>query len=152
MDPGRVIAAVVIGFFGLSCLAGFFRAFRERLYLALLGLAFIVLAVEIVIPGPAWLRYGLLGLMGLFFILAAVLAVMQTMAQVRIIQEHRKGLEREMWAYLEELKKRTDQTEQKAEETSAGDAPHGPDTSDKPAAAEETAEGPEQSEREAPGA
>jgi hypothetical protein len=140
MDPGRVAAAVVIGFIGLSCLAGFFRAFRERIYLALLGLAFIALAAEIVIPGPKlnWIRYSLLGLMGLLFVSAALIAVAQTMAQVRIIQERRKGLEREMWEYLEELKRRTGQTDEKPEEPPAGGgAAQAPETSERPASGEQ---------------
>jgi len=143
MDPGRVAAAVVIGFIGLSCLVGFFRAFRERIYLALLGLAFIALAVEIVIPGPTWLRYSLLGLMGLLFIAATLLAVMQTMAQIRIIREHRKGLEREMWEYLEQLKQRA--AEQQAHQGTS-------ETAGEPPAGEETAQAPEQPEGKAPGA
>lgn len=104
----RIAAAAVTGFLGLCFLAGFFKAFMERLYLALLGLSFIVLGASFLVVGRSliWLKVGLLGIAGLLFLGAAYLAVIQTMQQMRLIQERRAGLEREMYEYLEQLRKR----------------------------------------------
>jgi hypothetical protein len=108
MEQYRIAAAAVTGFLGLCFLVGFFKAFLERLYLALLGLSFIVLAASFLVVGAslAWLKLSLLGLAALLFLGAAYLAVIQTTQQMRLIQERRAGLEREMYEYLEQLRKR----------------------------------------------
>ncbi len=118
MEQIRIVAAFITGFLGLLFLIGFFRAFRERIYLALLGLAFITLAARMLVVRPelTWLKWTLVALSGVFFLGAVLFAVLQTLAQMRLIQERRKGLEAEMWAYLEQLKKRTAQTEEKTDE------------------------------------
>ena len=130
MDPGRVAAAAVVAFIGLAFLIGFFRAFRERIYLALLGFSFFALAGRILIRGPQlnFLKYALLALAGILFLAAVFFAVKQTLAQMRLIQEHRAGLEREMQEYLEQLKQRAaDQGKQAPGESPA---PEQPQTSD----------------------
>jgi len=108
MDPGRVVAAVVVAVIGLCFLIGFVKAFRERIYLALLAFSFFALAGRILVRGPQLtvLKLVLLGLAGVFFLGALFLAVAQTRAQMRLIHERRAGLEREMWEYLEQLKQR----------------------------------------------
>jgi hypothetical protein len=125
MDPGRAAAAVVIAVIGLCFLIGFFRAFRERVYLALLGFSFWSLAGAIVIRSRqlATLKVGLLALGAVFFIGAAFFAIQQTLAQMRLIREHRAGLEREMWEYLEQLKRRA------AEQGAESSSPRGPEVS-----------------------
>ncbi|UCH34411.1 MAG: hypothetical protein JSV65_18095 [Armatimonadota bacterium] len=117
MEHYRIAAAAVTGLLGLCFLIGFFKAFLERIYLGLLGFSFIALAAAFLIAAPAlaWLKIVLLVVAGLLFVSAAFFAVVQTMAQMRLIQERRKGLEREMWEYLEQLKQRA------AEEAAAAD-------------------------------
>jgi hypothetical protein len=112
MESGRVAAAAVVAFIGLSFLVGFFRAFRDRIYLALLALSFFAVAGRILAPRPPqynWLKYSLLALAAVFFVGAAYFAVRQTLVQIRLIRERRVGLEREMYAYLEQLQKQTAQ-------------------------------------------
>jgi len=123
MEPGRVAAAAVVAFIGLAFLVGFFRAFRDRIYLALLALAFFAVAGRIMVPRPAefnWLKLTLLGLAAVFFVGAVYFAVRQTLVQIRLIRERRKGLEAEMWAYLEQLQQRTGQTDNEPGESSSG--------------------------------
>jgi len=125
MEQYRIAAAAVTGFLGLCFLAGFFKAFVERLYLALLGLSFIVLAASFLVVGRSlmWLKVGLLGLAGLLFLGAAYLAVMQTLQQIRLVQERRAGLEREMYEYLEQLRKRN--AERGLQDTADTEEPQG---------------------------
>jgi len=108
MEPGRIAATVVVAFIGLCFVIGFFRGFRDRIYLALLGFSFWSLAGALAIHGRrlATVKIGLLALAGVFFIGAAVFAVRQTLLQIRLVQERRLGLERQMYEYLEELKRR----------------------------------------------
>jgi hypothetical protein len=125
MDQFRIAAAVVTGLLGLSFAIGFLRAFRERIYLGLLGLSFLALAANMLVAAPAltWLKWLLWGLTALFFIGAVFCAVLQTLARMRLIRERHAGLEREMREYLEQLKQRTGQ----AEEKPPGEAPTGED-------------------------
>jgi len=120
MDSYRIAAAVVVAFLGLCFLAGFFKALRERIYLGLLGLSFFALAGAILVPAPAlnWLKWALLALTAVLFVAAAVFAVARTLSQMRLIQEQRKGLEREMWEYLEQLERQT--AEQESEDVAGG--------------------------------
>ena len=123
MEQVRVGAALITGFIGLSMLVGFFYSYRDRLYLGLLGLSFLTLAGEIlvpisqgVVPPPPllWLKRGLLALAAALFVAAAAIAVAQTRQQVHLIHERRQGLEREMWEYLGQLKRKD--AEKRAEE------------------------------------
>lgn len=108
MDYFRTAAAAVTGLLGLCFVIGFFRAFRDRLYLGLLGLSFMSLAANMLVSAPELgrVKLALWVVTGLLFVGACCLAVAQTLAQMRLIREHRKGLEAEMWAYLEQLQQR----------------------------------------------
>jgi predicted membrane protein len=113
MDQFRIAAAVVTGLLGLLFVIGFLRAFRERIYLCLLGLSFLALAANMLVAAPAlaWLKWLLWGLTALLFAAAVLFAVVQTLAQMRLIRKRRAGLEREMWEYLEQLKQRPGHTD-----------------------------------------
>jgi len=108
VDYFRTAAAAVTGLLGLCFVIGFFKAFRERIYLGLLGLSFMSLAANMLVSAPELGRVKLLlwVITGLLFVGACCLAVAQTLAQMRLIRERRKGLEAEMWAYLEQLQRR----------------------------------------------
>lgn len=122
MDQLRGLAVAITAVLGVSFVAGFVRAFRDRLYLGLLGLAFVALAGCLAVSAPQlrWLQMGLLGLAGLFFLGGVYFAVVQTVRQIRLIQEHRAGLERQMWEYLAQLEQRAAQ--ERAQQQS-GEAP-----------------------------
>lgn len=120
MDSYRIAAAVVVAFLGLCFLAGAFKNLRERIYLGLLGLSFLAFAGALLVPSPElkWLKWGLLALTAVLFVGAAVFAVARTLSQVRLIQQRRAGLEREMWEYLRQLEQKA--AEQESEEAAGG--------------------------------
>lgn len=120
----RTTAAFVTGFIGILFLAGFVSAFRNRIYVGLLGLSFVTLAAQIMMPAESahrWLRLGLLIVAGALFLGAVFAAVSETAARVRLLQEARRGREREMWEYLEQLRRRAAER-QAQEETPRADA------------------------------
>jgi len=104
-DAIRIAFAVFMVLFGISALAGWATAFRTRLYLAPIGLAFLALGSALAIPTEtlAPLRIALWVIAVLAFVLGVWLAVAEVRREMKAIQEQRRGLEREMQEYLKRL-------------------------------------------------
>lgn len=100
--------AIFLGFLGFCFLVGWAQAFRERLYLLFLAVCLMVLAVAAVVPGGVT-RTLCLAAAGLFFAAAFTFAARETVRNVRAVKEQRRALEQQMWAYLEELRKKQKQ-------------------------------------------
>jgi uncharacterized membrane protein len=104
-DALRVGFALLLGLFGLSALVGWATAFRNRLYLACVGVTFMALAGGLLITGEALgaVRIVLWVIAGLTFVYGLWLAVADVRRQLKGIEEQRRGLEREMQEYLTHL-------------------------------------------------
>ncbi len=96
------VAASFCLLIGLSLLAGFITQFRDKGYMGLLGMSFLVLAVS------AWVsrvsvpaRTGALGAAGVLFFLAIISAVLHTRASLAEIRLRHKAFEEQMLAMLE---------------------------------------------------
>jgi len=105
VDALRLGFAFVMALFGICALAGWATAFRSRLYLAPIGLAFLALggAAGISQEGPVGLRIALYVIAVLAFAVGAWLAVAEVRREMQAIQEQRRGLEQEMEEYLARL-------------------------------------------------
>lgn len=110
-----VLLAIFLGFLGFCFLVGWAQAFRERLYLLFLAVCLMILAAAAVVPGGAT-RTGAFAGAALFFLLALIFAARETLRSVQAVKDQRRALEQEMWAYLEELKKKQSQQSGKSEE------------------------------------
>jgi len=100
-----VALAILLGLLGFCFLVGWAQAFRERLYLLFLAVCLMILAVAAVVPAGKT-RVWVLVAASAFFVLAFAFAARETIRNMQAVKEQRKALEQEMWAYLEELKKK----------------------------------------------
>ena len=90
--------------FGVSALASWATAFRNRVYLAPIGLAFLALGAALTLPpGMHALRVALLVVAGVIFLAGLGLAVTEVRRELRAIEEKRRGLEQEMYEYMKRL-------------------------------------------------
>jgi hypothetical protein len=98
-------AGAVLAFVGICWLGGWLQTFRGRLYLLFLGVAFISLGANLMLPAHlAAVRLVLLGVFVLSMPTAIVLAVLETRSRLAELAERRRAMEAEMQAYLEKLK------------------------------------------------
>jgi hypothetical protein len=99
-------AGALLAFLGVCWLVGWFQNFRERFYLLFLGLAFLMLGVDVLLPREfAVVKQVLLGLSTLSTLAAIVLAVLETRSRLAELAQRRRAMEAEMQAYIEKLKK-----------------------------------------------
>ncbi len=127
-----MIPAQTIGFYclvaGLSMLAGWWIAFRNRPYLLSLGISFLALAAALIIsdrarfgpPSPALQGVFLasVGVAVLAFLVAAVLAVQETRRRIHEMREHYR-------AAAEALAEMARSKEQQLQDEPAQDEPEG---------------------------
>lgn len=104
-DTLRLAFAVLLMVFGVSALVGWTTAFRNRLYLACVGVAFIALGGGMAMSseGLAPLRVALWVIAALAFLAGLWLAVGEVRREMAAIQEQRRGLEQEMHEYMTRL-------------------------------------------------
>jgi len=97
--------AILLMLFGVSFLIGWTTAFRNRLYLACVGVAFVALGGGMAIGSESLgaLRLLLWVVAALAFLVGVWLAVVEVKRQMEAIEEQRRGLEREMHEYLTRL-------------------------------------------------
>jgi hypothetical protein len=105
---------------GLSMLAGWWVAFRNRPYLGLLGLSFLSLAgyvmareavaqaVASLTPNPlmGWVEIAALVICVMLFAAATVAAVKESQRRMREVREHFRAVEEGLMAMLEEERRR----------------------------------------------
>jgi len=102
MGTGVIVAAVV-GFLGVCLVVGWVQSFRERLYVLVVGISLIVLAGAVLAPGFA--KVVLLAASGLIFAAGLVLALAESVRNVRLIREQQRALEQQMLAYLDQVRR-----------------------------------------------
>jgi len=98
-----VIVAAVLGFLGVCLVVGWVQSFRERLYVLVVGISLIVLAGAVLAPGVA--KVVLLAASGLIFAAGLVLALAESVRNVRLIREQQRALEQQMLAYLDQVRR-----------------------------------------------
>jgi hypothetical protein len=105
---GTVLAAF-LGILGFCLLIGWAQAFAQRLYLLFVALCLMALAAAAVLPAGSG-RTAALAAAGVLLVVAFAFAARETLRSMRQIREQRQALEQQMWAYLEELKKKQGRT------------------------------------------
>jgi hypothetical protein len=98
-----VILAAVLAFLGVCLVVGWVQSFRERLYVLIVGISLIVLAGAVLAPGVA--KVVLLAASGLIFAAGLVLALAESVRNVRLIREQQRALEQQMLAYLDKVRR-----------------------------------------------
>lgn len=117
------IAASFCLMVGLSLIVGFVSQFRERLYVAWLGLCFLTLAYSAYVSQTNIPTRNIgLAIAGVFFLFSAVSAVQQTRRQLAAIRRRQDGMVEQMMAILEIERERHLKGEQ--QQTEAGDENH----------------------------
>jgi len=101
---GRAFA-VFLMLLGASSLAGWATAFRNRFYLAGMGVTFLALGGALLIPPKelAALRILLWVIAGGAFVVSLWLAIGEVKRELAAILEQRRGLEQQMQEYLAQL-------------------------------------------------
>lgn len=102
MGTGVIVAAVP-GFLGVCLVVGWVQSFRERLYVLVVGISLIVLAGAVLAPGVA--KVVLLAASGLIFAAGLVLALAESVRNVRLIREQQRALEQQMLTYLDQVRR-----------------------------------------------
>ena len=109
------LALVIIG---AGLVAGYLTAFRDRLYLGLLGGCFLLLSVYVLIPKSAVVvRLAILLIALGVFVWAAVVATRETTARLEVMRQHREARER---AFFETLKAAAEKERREREQADRG--------------------------------
>jgi hypothetical protein len=110
--PAQTIAYLCI-VVGLSMIAGWWTAFRNRPYLGLLGASFLVLATYLIVrervaanPAIVWVQIAALAIYAVLVVAAVVAAVQESRRRLAEVREHFRAAEEGFVAMMEAEQRR----------------------------------------------